>query len=93
MYKRFGVSMLYLQARMANQAMASLEPSELKRIADAKYDGDESKLTDKDKADAKDAAALAKSIAKKQTRRIVCFFCAACGRTGLATIRCGLRSL
>jgi hypothetical protein len=66
MYKRFGVSMLYLQARMANQAMASLEPSELKRIADAKYDGDESKLTDKDKADAKDAAALAKSIAKKQ---------------------------
>ena len=66
MYKRFGVSMLYLQARMANQAMANLEPSELKRIADAKYDGDESKLTDQDKADAKDAAALAKSIAKKQ---------------------------
>ena len=66
MYKRFGVSMLYLQARMANQAMASLEPSELKRIADAKYDGDESKLTDQDKADAKESAALAKSIAKKQ---------------------------
>ena len=66
MYKRFGVSMLYLQARMAKQSIDNALPMELERIATEKYNGDQTKLTDEDKAEAQEAANLTKSIAKKQ---------------------------
>jgi len=66
MYKRFGISMYYLQYKMAKQLLADSLPREIRRIAADKYDGDESQLTDADRQDAQVAAEETKRIAKRQ---------------------------
>jgi hypothetical protein len=66
MYKRFGISMYYLQYKMAKQLLADSLPREIRRIAADKYDGDESQLTDADRQDAQVAAEDTKRIAKNQ---------------------------
>jgi len=66
MYKRFGISMYALQFKMAKEALKNALPAELKRIADAKYKGDESKLTDADRQKAEATANEIKRVAKRQ---------------------------
>jgi len=66
MYKRFGISMYYLQARMARQALINALPIELRNIADAKYEGDQAKLTPEDKQEAEVKAKAKRKEAKKQ---------------------------
>ena len=66
MYKRFGISMYYLQARMASQALRNALPNELKTIANEKYEGDVNKLTDEDRQTAEDKAKALRTQAKKQ---------------------------
>ena len=66
MYKRFGISMYYLQAKMAKQALANALPMELRAIADSKYEGDQSKLTPEDRQEAEEKAAAKRKEAKKQ---------------------------
>ena len=66
MYKRFGISMYYLQFRMAKQALKNALPNELKTIANEKYEGDENKLTDEDRQTAEVNAKALRTEAKKQ---------------------------
>ncbi len=66
MYKRFGISMYYLQARMARQALKNALPIELRNIADDKYEGDQAKLTPEDRQEAEVKAKAKRKEAKKQ---------------------------